>query len=125
MFLSFFWIRIGKNDDFHGTFFMIWGIISIIITITSWIVFVRQAKRQGRMAEVYQHRVLYLKSLLPILGWGLVILILFQITITSPYFNKCLKAYETTVIDRIIEDEVGMTKWKALRDLAQKEIGNK
>ncbi|OHB71513.1 MAG: hypothetical protein A2W23_05140 [Planctomycetes bacterium RBG_16_43_13] len=115
--LSYFWIGTNWRNELWGALMVIPGIIALILTIIGWYLTLGQAKSKGEMHLVYQRRILYIKSLIPILGGGLIILMLLHLTIAQPYFRRAIKVYETTVIDRMAEDEIGMTNWKTLRDL--------
>ncbi|MBI5359521.1 MAG: hypothetical protein HZA48_02950 [Planctomycetes bacterium] len=116
--VAFFWIGIDDwNNGFYWLMLSITGAGAVIVTITGWILSVREITKKGGLPKMYNIRIAYCKSMVPILAGALVILLIVFFTIILPYYNRSVGKYESAVINRLIEDEVGMTRWKQLRDL--------
>lgn len=120
IFIVFFWA--GINDRSNGVYWLmvnIAGMGAVIVTLTGWVLSVREITKNGELPKLYNIRAVYFKSMIPVLTGVLVLLAAAFITVILPYYISNTRKYESAVIDRLIEDEVGMTKWKQMRDLSR------
>ncbi|MBI5360426.1 MAG: hypothetical protein HZA48_07565 [Planctomycetes bacterium] len=116
--LAFFWL-----GPYRRTSYVIWTLCAnpeaaLILTGVGWIKTVQAGKLAGKLEEVYRRRIMFCKSLVLFLCVAMIVLVVFNLTVTKGYFKETERVYEIRVIDRFIDDEVGATRLKDLRDFA-------
>lgn len=116
--LAFFWFGPYRQKSY-----VVWALsanpeTALVLTGVGWIKTVQAGKVAGKLEEVYRRRIIYCKALVQFLCVAIVVLVIFHLTVTKKYFKKCERTYETRMIDRLIEDEVGATRLKELRTFA-------